>query len=118
LVENEEEAKEISKQLKEGADFAELSKKSIEPGAAERAGDLGFFGKGQMVPEFEKAAFALKVDEISDPVKTEHGYHIIKVTEKKESYDQVKEEVKTDLENEKFEQHLEKLKEEAKVKTY
>lgn len=118
LVETEEQAKEISKQLKEGGDFAELSKKSIEPGAAERAGDLGFFGKGQMVPEFEKAAFALKVNEISEPVKTEHGFHVIKVTEKKESYDQVKEQVKTDLETEKFEQHLEKLKEEAKIKKY
>ena len=118
LVETEEEAKAISQQLKEGGDFAELSKKSIEPGAAERAGDLGFFGKGQMVPEFEKAAFALKVNEISDPVKTEHGFHVIKVTEKKETYEQVKEEVKTELENEKFEKHLEQLKTDAKIKTY
>ena len=118
LVEKEEDAKAIAKELKEGGDFAELSKKSIEPDAAEREGDLGYFGRGQMVPEFEEAAFKLKVDEISDPVKTEHGYHIIKVTDKKDSYDKVKEEVKGDLENDKFGENLEKLKEDAKVKTY
>lgn len=118
LVEKEEDAKAISKELKEGGDFAELSKKSIEPDAAEREGDLGYFGRGQMVPEFEEAAFKLKVDEISDPVKTEHGYHVIKVTDKKDSFDKVKEEVKGDLENEKFGENLEKLKEDAKVKTY
>lgn len=118
LVEKEDEAKAISEELKNGADFGELSKKSIEPGAAERKGDLGYFGKGQMVPEFEKAAFELKVDEISEPVKTEHGYHVIKVTDKKESFEQVKDEVKQDLENEKFEEQLKTLQDEAKVKTY
>lgn len=117
LVENEEEAKAISDELKNGGDFGELSKKSIEPEAAERKGDLGFFGRGQMVPEFEEAAFALEVDEISDPVKTEHGYHIIKVTEKKESFDQVKEDVKKDIENDKFEEKLQSLQKEADVKT-
>lgn len=118
LVEKEDEAKEILEELKNGGDFAELSKKSIEPGAAERAGDLGYFGRGQMVPEFEEAAFKLKVNELSEPVKTEHGYHIIKVTDKKETFEQAKDEVKTDLENEKFEEKLENIKEEAKVKTY
>lgn len=118
LVEKEDEAKAISEELKNGADFGELSKKSIEPEAAERKGDLGFFGRGQMVPEFEEAAFALEVNEISDPVKTEHGYHVIKVTEKKESFDQVKEDVKKDIENEKFEEKLQSLQKEADVKTY
>lgn len=118
LVEKEEEAKAISDELKNGGDFGELSKKSIEPEAAERKGDLGFFGRGQMVPEFEEAAFALEVDEISDPVKTEHGYHVIKVTEKKESFDQVKEDVKKDIENDKFEEKLLSLQKEADVKTY
>lgn len=118
LVEKEEEAKAIVAELKAGGDFGELSKKSTEPGAAERKGDLGYFGRGQMVAEFEKAAFALKVGEISEPVKTDYGYHVIKVTDKKDSLDKVKEEVKTDLENEKFEERLKALKEEAKVKTY
>lgn len=118
LVEKEEEAQEILKELEGGAEFAKLTEKSIEPDAAEREGDLGYFGRGQMVPEFEEAAFKLKVDEISAPVKSEHGYHIIKVTDKKDSFDQVKEEVKADLENEKFAENLEKLKEDAKIKTY
>lgn len=123
LVNTEEEAKEIEKELRAGADFGELAKKSIEPGAEERKGSLGYFGRGQMIAEFEKAAFALKVGEISAPVKTEYqpgktGYHIIKVTDKKDTLESVKEEVKADLENEKFEEKLKALKEEAKVKTY
>lgn len=118
LVEKEEEAQEILKELEDGAEFAKLTERSIEPDAAEREGDLGYFGRGQMVPEFEEAAFKLKVDEISAPVKSEHGYHIIKVTDKKDSFDQVKEEVKADLENEKFAENLEKLKEDAKIKKY
>ena len=118
LVKKEEEAKEIIKQLKEGADFGELAKKSTEPGAAERKGSLGYFGKGQMIPEFEKAAFALKVGEISEPVKTEHGYHVIKVTDKKDKLDQVKDQVKADLENNKFDEKIKSLKEESKIKLY
>ncbi len=118
LVKTEAEAKAIAKQLKNGADFGELAKKSIEPGAAEKKGDLGYFARGQMVPEFEKAAFALKVGEISDPVKTEYGYHIIKVTDKKESFDQVKDEVKKDIENDRFEERLKSLQKEADIKTY
>ena len=118
LVEEEAEAQEIKKELDGGEDFGKLAEKSIEPDAAEREGDLGYFARGQMVPEFEEEAFKLEVDEISEPVKTEHGYHIIKVTDKKDSFDQVKEEVKGDLENEKFAENLEKLKEDAKIKTY
>lgn len=123
LVETEEEAKAILKELKEGGDFAELAKKSKDEGSAANGGSLGYFGRGQMIPEFEQVAFNLKVGEISEPVKTEYqpntfGYHIIKVTDKKDSLEQVKEEVKIALENEKFEANLEALKKEAKVKTY
>ena len=123
LVETEEEAKEIEKALKAGGDFGELAKKSIDPGSSEQNGELGYFGRGQMIPEFEKVAFSLKIGEISGPVKTEYqpekfGYHIIKVTDKIDSLDKVKEEVKTELEDAKFEEKLKSLKEEAKVKTY
>ncbi len=118
LVEKEEEAQEILKELEDGAEFGKLAEKSIEPDAAEREGDLGYFVRGQLVPEFEEAAFKLKVDEVSAPVKTEHGYHIIKVTDKKDTFDKVKEEVKEDLEMKKFGENLENLKEEAKTKTY
>jgi foldase protein PrsA len=100
LVEDEAKAKELKSELDGGADFAELAKEnSTDPGSAEKGGDLGFFGPGAMVPEFEEAAYALKVNEISDPVQSQHGWHIIKVTEKKEkeSYEDMKEELEYEL---------------------
>ena len=84
LVKTEEEAIEIRKQLLKGASFEEMARKySICPSGASNGGNLGFFGKGIMVPEFEKAAFALSVGEISQPVQTQFGYHIIKIIDKK-----------------------------------
>lgn len=80
LVESEEEAKKIYQELKDGADFAELAKeKSKDTGSGAGGGDLGWFGKGQMVAEFEEAAFKLKIGEVSQPVKSQFGYHIIQV---------------------------------------
>jgi peptidyl-prolyl cis-trans isomerase C len=94
LVPTESEAKDIEAQLKSGADFATLAKqKSKDPGAAE-GGDLGYFTKDQMVPEFADAAFKLDKGQISDPVKTQFGWHIIQVEDKRikptPTYDQVK----------------------------
>jgi peptidyl-prolyl cis-trans isomerase C len=84
LVKTEGEAKNIEERLKKGEDFAQLAKKySIDTTTAKNGGDLGYFSKGQMVPEFESAAMRLKKGEISEPVKTTYGYHIIKVTDKK-----------------------------------
>lgn len=75
--------KEILQQIREGADFAKLAKDySQDPVSANRGGDLGWFGKGMMVPPFEKAAFNAKVGEVVGPVKTDYGYHIIKVHDK------------------------------------
>lgn len=79
----QEKAAEILEQLRGGADFEELAKaNSDDPGTAEFGGDLGFFGRGRMVPEFENAAFGLEPGEISDLVKTPFGYHIIQTIEK------------------------------------
>jgi len=80
---NYDEAMKVYDELKAGADFAKVaSQVSRDPGSAMRGGDLGWFGKGQMVPEFDKAAFSGKVGEIQKPIKTNFGYHIIKVTSK------------------------------------
>jgi peptidyl-prolyl cis-trans isomerase C len=94
LVATEGEAKDIEAQLKNGADFAALAKeKSKDPGAAE-GGDLGWFTKDQMVPEFAEAAFKLDKGQISEPIKTQFGWHVIKVEDKRvkptPTYDQVK----------------------------
>lgn len=101
-------AEDLIKQLDEGADFAELAKaNSDDPGSAVEGGNLGFFNKGAMVAEFEKAAYALKVNEYTkEPVKTTYGYHIILKTEEaeKQKYEDVKENIITKL--------LEKKKEE------
>lgn len=81
-------ADDLLKQIRGGADFAELAKKNSQDSSAANGGDLGFFGKGQMVQEFEAAAFALQPNQVSEVVKSKFGYHIIKVTEKKD--DQVR----------------------------
>jgi foldase protein PrsA len=99
LVEDEETAKDLIAQLKDGADFAELAKKhSTDPGSKENGGDLGFFTRGKMVPEFEAAAFSLKKGELSEPVQSQHGWHIIKVEDQKTvPFEDVKYAVKKEL---------------------
>ncbi|MGG6432606.1 peptidylprolyl isomerase [Anoxybacillus sp. D401a] len=123
LVDDEKTAKEVKAKLEKGEDFAKLAKEySKDTGSAQNGGDLGWFGPGKMVEEFEKAAYALKVGEVSDPVKTQFGYHIIKVTDKEEkkSFDEMKEEMeyevkKSKLDASKVQSKLDQLMKEANV---
>jgi peptidyl-prolyl cis-trans isomerase C len=119
LVETEAEAKAIKDELAKGADFAELAKKkSKDPGASD-GGDLGFFTKEQMVPEFSTVAFALEPGKISDPVKSQFGWHIIKVEEKRArtapAFEQVKSQIETYVTRKAQADYVAKLREAAKV---
>jgi len=87
----------LLKQVREGADFAELAKANSDCTSKAKGGNLGFFGRGRMEPPFEKAAFALKVNEVSDVVETPDGYHIIKVTDRKEAGVTTFEQAKDDI---------------------
>lgn len=105
LVKDEATAKKVKAELESGKDFAEVAKKySTEEAAQTTGGELGWFGKGQMVPAFEEVAFKLEKNVISDPVKTDFGYHIIEVTDKrtiKESFEEKKPELEKQLKLEK-----------------
>lgn len=80
LVDSEDKCKEIKEEINGGMSFEEAAMAYSSCPSKERGGDLGVFGRGAMVPEFENAAFELEVDEVSEPVKTQFGYHLIKVT--------------------------------------
>jgi peptidyl-prolyl cis-trans isomerase C len=119
LVETEDQAKAVEDELKKGADFAELAKKkSKDPGASD-GGDLGFFTKDQMVPEFSAVAFALEPGKVSDPVKTQFGWHVIKVEEKRNrkapDFDQVKSQIETYVTRKAQADYVAKLREAAKI---
>ncbi len=104
LVEDEETGQELLARLEDGDDFAELAREYSTCPSAARGGDLGWFGRGRMVPEFEEAAFALEVGETSGLVKTDFGFHIISVTdrqtEEEAQFDELREQIRADLEEE------------------
>ncbi|MFS0688702.1 peptidylprolyl isomerase [Sporosarcina sp. 179-K 8C2 HS] len=101
VVKDEKTANEVLAKLKEGGDFAKLAKEySTEPVAEQTGGDLGWFGPGKMVQEFEDAAYSLKKGEISEPVKTSFGYHIIELLDtRKAETDKTEEEIKAEIED-------------------
>lgn len=121
LVKTKEEAQEIIKQLDAGGDFEAIAKeKSKDPGSGAQGGDLGYFGPGRMVPEFEKAAFALEVGAYTkEPVQSQFGFHVIKVEDKRAqqppAFDQVKEQVRSIVLREKYIELAKNLREGAKV---
>jgi len=123
LLETEKEAQDILEQLTAGADFSEIAiEKSTGPSAAQ-GGDLGYLSKGTIIPEIEEVIFALEVEELSEVVKTDFGFHILKITEKKPETVKTLEEVKEDIiqtllpakQKEAFENLLEKLKGKAEI---
>jgi peptidyl-prolyl cis-trans isomerase C len=119
LVGSEDEAKAILADLKKGGDFAEIAKeKSKDPGSAD-GGDLGYFTKDQMVPEFSETAFKLEPGQLSDPVKTQFGWHIIKVEDKRNrpipEFDQVKGQIETFVMRKAQVELVGKLREGAKI---
>src|SRR5215472_554029 len=119
LVATEGEAKDIEAQLKGGADFAKLAKeKSKDPGAAE-GGDLGYFTKDQMVPEFADVAFKMYPGQLSNPVKTQFGWHVIKVEDKRTKqapeFDKVKDQIEAYLARKAQTDFIAKLRQGAKV---
>jgi peptidyl-prolyl cis-trans isomerase C len=119
LVENEDEAKAILDQIKGGADFATLAKeKSKDPGAAE-GGDLGYFTKDQMVPQFADVAFKMYPGQLSNPVKTQFGWHIIKVEDKRSKqppdFEKVKPQIESYLARKAQTEYVAKLRQTAKI---
>ena len=126
LVADEDTANEVKQKLDEGEDFAELAKEYSTDGSAEDGGDLGYFSTGEMVPEFEEAAYNMEVDEISDPVQSQFGFHIIKVNDIRDKEESIGkfEDVKEDLRRElltkrmdvtKVQEKMDSLIEDAKV---
>lgn len=130
LVKDESLAKEILAKIQEGEDFGALAKQySEDPGSKDNNGDLGYFPRGEMVPEFEEAAFALDVGEVSGLVKTEYGYHIIKVEGKKtledlkgemsdEEIASERDDVELRIKQDKFNERVEELKSKANIEKF
>lgn len=119
LVDSEEKAKEIIEKLKGGADFAELSKTESSDSSGASGGELGWFGPGAMVPEFDTAVQELEVGAISEPVKTQFGWHVIKLNEVRDvpppTLDDVREQIEGELQMEAIEKILTDATDKAEV---
>jgi len=120
LVKTKEEAEAIIKKLEGGAKFEDLAKESSTDGTAANGGDLGYFAEGQMVPEFEKAAFALKPGEYTkEPVQTQFGFHVIQLedrrTKQPPAFDQVKDQIRSIIMRERYVETVKKLRDGMKI---
>jgi peptidyl-prolyl cis-trans isomerase C len=123
LVAKEDEAKAVIKELDKGADFAELAKKHSTDPAGQNGGELGFFSRDDMVPEFSEAAFKLKKGEYTkEPVKTQFGWHVIKVEDRRTtsapSFDEAKEELQDQITRDVVTSKVSELRKNAKVETF
>ena len=123
LVKTKEEANDIIEQLQNGASFEVTAKEKSTGPSATSGGDLGFFGKGQMVPEFEKAAFSLRKGKFTDtPVKTQFGWHIIKLEDRRKSeppsFESIKQKLQTEISQETGAEYVSGLRKEAKIERF
>ena len=118
LVDTEAEARDLKAQLDAGADFSELALAFSSCPSSAQGGDLGYFGRGQMVSAFENAAFGMEVGDISDPVQTEFGWHLILVTDRideVDSFEDAQELIMSQLRQEQLMSHIEALREAAEI---
>jgi peptidyl-prolyl cis-trans isomerase C len=119
LVQTEKEAKDVLARLSKGEKFEDIAKQVSLDGSKDYGGDLGYFSAEEMVPEFSKAAFALKVGDISAPIKTDYGWHVIKLEDRKQGgaqpFDQVKAGIKAVLMRKKVQDTVTELRKEAKI---
>ena len=123
LVDAEDKAVAAIAELKKGADFAELARKSSTGPSGPPGGDLGYFAEGQMVPEFSKAAFALEKGKFTEsPVKTQFGWHVIKVEDRRQAkapaLDEVQQELRTELSRDARIKFVEALRKDAKIERF
>lgn len=123
LVNTEEEAKGVQKDLKKGGDFEKIAKdKSIDKGSGAQGGELGWFTKDKMVPEFAEAAFKLKKGETSEPVKTSFGWHIIQVEDRRPikvpTFEDMRDELQSEVSNKAVQDYVEGLLKKADIKYY
>jgi peptidyl-prolyl cis-trans isomerase C len=120
LVESKEKARELFEKVAYGTDFAELAKQfSKDPGSKDQGGDLGYFAKGQMVPQFEEVAFKLQKGEVSQPFETQFGWHILKVDDRRAGqmvpFDAVKDRIMASIIHQKAQQVAGDLRAKAKI---
>lgn len=119
LVDSEEKATELKAQIDGGADFAELARTNSTDGAAQNGGDLGWFGLGMMVKPFEEAVVTMKAGEVKGPVKTDFGWHLIKLNETRiaaaPTLDDLREELAAEIEGKAVEAHIKALTDAAKI---
>lgn len=123
LLDSEDKAKELIKELKGGADFADLAKEHSKGPTGKNGGDLGYFAQADMVPEFANAAFALKVGDVTQsPVKTQFGYHVIKLEDMRDrkapDFDVVKDQLQVKLRQKKLQELLTSWREEAQIELF
>ena len=119
LVATEKEAQDVLARVQKGEKFDEVAKKISLDGSKDYGGDLGYFSEEEMVPEFSKAAFALQVGQVSEPIKTDYGWHIIKVEDRKQGgpqpFEQVKNGIRAVLTRKKVQDIVVQLREAAKI---